>query len=718
MKYIKRTLTMVVLLMVVSVTPGSASNEAKNQVHTEVGKLAIQDAQLPSNAQDPAPVDGQEGCAQMEPPPTLAPYQEDQVRNAAQQALDAYNANRTESSILSISSIWGEDAWAVAECVPALPSSSSFGTEGMVMLLVQSQNEWQAALPGDSVYSLWLDRIPERYMASTVKDWIRQFDLAASRLADPSAGIYRLPYPNGASVYVAQDSDDHGGGPIDFWSSNSAVVAAMGGWVNDFVDSHSECCCSSQCIPCNNWITLRHPNGEYTLYYHIAYHSVLFNEEDWVDAGTPIATQADVGYTCGTYGRPETGCGSYHGSTTCGTHLHFEVHGADGQWRKPRFCDGQGGWFYPETGLTYTAQDCPGDCCCSSKLNDCASEQLISDTSDSFPDEFAWSAIVESAFPPEPTPEPLASPDLISSSEPALMEESLTLAPTSVQRAPVAPQRTPPTSSNYRIPKSVFGSGGGPKTSTHYVMNSTQGQSTDLSRRTSASYVLVPGYWSSRSTPHYHIYLPLALKQFRPSAIPTATHTPTATPSTTPTRTPTPTHTPTRTATPTRTPTATSIPTPSPFVIQPQPTPVSCDCNAGWYCYTNILGQTQRLTLATNNPSDSTNSAIWRPNIPRTGIYKVEAFIANHGAITWPCSPYPVIPGDTECAKYEFWHNGQQTIVNGNQTPIADGWLSLGNHAFNAGTSDYVRLSDLTCNAPSQIFVSFGAMRFTWVSAQ
>jgi hypothetical protein len=86
-------------------------------------------------------------------------------------------------------------------------------------------------------------------------------------------------------------------------------------------------------------------------------------------------------------------------------------------------------------------------------------------------------------------------------------------APVSVlaQRAPVEAQRTPPTSASYRILKSVLGSGGGAKSSTHYVLNTTQGQSSDLSRRTSASYVLVPGYWSRliSLTFEHQVYLPL-----------------------------------------------------------------------------------------------------------------------------------------------------------------------------------------------------------------
>lgn len=88
--------------------------------------------------------------------------------------------------------------------------------------------------------------------------------------------------------------------------------------------------------------------------------------------------------------------------------------------------------------------------------------------------------------------------------------------PTSItiHRDPVEAQRTPPASENYRITKSVFGSGGGEKTSTHYVMNSTQGQGTDLSQRQSASYVLAPGYWG-QWTPlvfDHTVYLPLVVR--------------------------------------------------------------------------------------------------------------------------------------------------------------------------------------------------------------
>lgn len=101
--------------------------------------------------------------------------------------------------------------------------------------------------------------------------------------------------------------------------------------------------------------------------------------------------------------------------------------------------------------------------------------------------------------------------------EPAVLEKPVPpfdkQAPTAV-RAPVEPQRAVPKSAHFRIPRSVFGSGGGLKTSAHYVLNGTQGQATDLHQRQSAHYVLVPGYWSpwTPTSYDYQVYLPLVIR--------------------------------------------------------------------------------------------------------------------------------------------------------------------------------------------------------------
>ena len=59
-------------------------------------------------------------------------------------------------------------------------------------------------------------------------------------------------------------------------------------------------------------------------------------------------------------------------------------------------------------------------------------------------------------------------------------------------------------------------------------------------------------------------------------------------------------------------------------------------CSTGWHGFTNNRGHQAYLTLNTNDPGQSTNSGRWTPNLPQAGRWRVEAFIANHGPMTWP----------------------------------------------------------------------------------
>jgi len=105
---------------------------------------------------------------------------------------------------------------------------------------------------------------------------------------------------------------------------------------------------------------MEHSDGEWTKYFHLAQGSAQNarnNLNSWVTAGTVLATQGDIGYTCGG-GRAGTGCSGYYGGN-CGTHVHFEVrYGRYGEYRTPRFCGVPGETV--QTGQTYTASSCDG----------------------------------------------------------------------------------------------------------------------------------------------------------------------------------------------------------------------------------------------------------------------------------------------------------------------------------------------------------------------
>lgn len=140
----------------------------------------------------------------------------------------------------------------------------------------------------------------------------------------------------------------------------------------------------------------------------------------------------------------------------------------------------------------------------------------------------AWAAALPTApssaqaTEPQPTllvshPAPaLTRPPDAPAPAPALSFQPLSAEET-VQTAPykaVDPLRVPPGSASYLIPKAVFGTGGGPKSSTHFRMDGTQGQSTDLNRHQSANYVLMPGYWGPWAPISfgYGVYLPLVVR--------------------------------------------------------------------------------------------------------------------------------------------------------------------------------------------------------------
>jgi photosystem II stability/assembly factor-like uncharacterized protein len=99
--------------------------------------------------------------------------------------------------------------------------------------------------------------------------------------------------------------------------------------------------------------------------------------------------------------------------------------------------------------------------------------------------------------------------------QPAAADEPAAAGAKPVQREPVDAQRIPPASESYRMAKSVVGSGGGARSSASFVMNSTLGQSTDLIRRESEGYVLIPGYWGRwYAVVRLELYLPLVVKDF------------------------------------------------------------------------------------------------------------------------------------------------------------------------------------------------------------
>ncbi len=149
----------------------------------------------------------------------------------------------------------------------------------------------------------------------------------------------------------------------------------------------------------------------------------------------------------------------------------------------------------------------------------------------------------------------------------------------------------------------------------------------------------------------------------------------------------------------------------SPF----HPVPTVIDPAHQWYSAGgSTYGSNAYFTYSVVDSSQSTNYAVWRPNIPAAGSYDIYAYI-----------PY-VSNGNTDTSNAVYtvgWSGGNSTLVNINQDAFTDGlagwglqdsmhgqWAALGRYSLDAGTANYVKLSDVTGENGKNVW--FDAMRF------
>ena len=152
------------------------------------------------------------------------------------------------------------------------------------------------------------------------------FVLAALQTAEtppppqPSTGVYRLPYADGTSLRVFDDTRTHRPrARIDLVATGPRkpyrIVAAAAGQVMAIQDSYGERQTGRTASECrNNFVWIAHANGEWTGYSHMAKGSVTgaakLKVGRKVRAGQLIGIEGDVG------------CSMLE-------HLHFEVAAPD-----------------------------------------------------------------------------------------------------------------------------------------------------------------------------------------------------------------------------------------------------------------------------------------------------------------------------------------------------------------------------------------------------
>jgi hypothetical protein len=120
------------------------------------------------------------------------------------------------------------------------------------------------------------------------------------------------------------------------------------------------------------------------------------------------------------------------------------------------------------------------------------------------------------------------------------------------------------------------------------------------------------------------------------------------------------------------------------------------------------------LTLNVNYTYNSYNTARWTPAIPKSGRYKVEAYIGHHGSIRFSC-PNVTVSQNTSKARHTIHYYGGKTTVVANQGTLDNAWVELGSYYFAAGKNDYVLLSEVIGESDLSLLINFNVLRFTWV---
>lgn len=121
---------------------------------------------------------------------------------------------------------------------------------------------------------------------------------------------------------------------------------------------------------------------------------------------------------------------------------------------------------------------------------------------------------------------------------------------------------------------------------------------------------------------------------------------------------------------------------PGAIVVDDGASGFAADDGDRWYDAACGVAARHVWTYGTPNKRQSTNRAVWKPELQNEGFYEVFAFIPS-------CGPTP-----TEQARYQIAHSGATTEVTVNQAAAIGGWASLG--IYHMGGDSRVILTDVT----------------------
>jgi hypothetical protein len=137
-------------------------------------------------------------------------------------------------------------------------------------------------------------------------------------------------------------------------------------------------------------------------------------------------------------------------------------------------------------------------------------------------------------------------------------------------------------------------------------------------------------------------------------------------------------------------------------------------CLHGWASGSKARGNHHLVTPNVATQAESTNTAIWRPYLPREGAYRVFVFIPDRDPVQWACGPLEA-KLDTTNARYTIKHRDGVTTYTVNQAPIHDGWVEIGSYYFAAGSDGYLQIDDVTGESSNTRWISIDDAKFVWL---
>ena len=160
------------------------------------------------------------------------------------------------------------------------------------------------------------------------------------------------------------------------------------------------------------------------------------------------------------------------------------------------------------------------------------------------------------------------------------------------------------------------------------------------------------------------------------------------------------------------------LPTDGPVIVDSrdiEPIPIPGDpCDTAWDVRDDWGGLDGHclVTLNAHTYASSTNSGVWRPDLPACAYYQVEVWAPDHDPYQFPCTS--ITPAwDTSNAHYEVFHRQGDDDKYVDMKYRRDEWVDLDTYEFDIGTNGYVRLTDLTGEPWATRYVVFDDVRFT-----